>query len=400
MEKKTIGSFLAALRRASGMTQQDLADKLNVSNKTVSRWERDEGEPELALIPVLAEIFGVTCDELLRGERRPPEQQTEPALSPKGEKQQRHLVKTALSHCRSLTWAAMAVSGAGLLTAQVCNLAFQQGKLGFLLGCAFYLAATVCQAIAVNQAAHQVEDGELPEDSLQVFRRSIVKLTARFAAVTMGLLGFTLPLLFLDAYTGLSTTATLVFGLLFAGIALAVWAVDWYIAQGILVKRGYFQLKEAETAAFYAKRRRQKIWALSLAGVLAVTVFTQSAVDSIFSAHAIMKGTVCPDYASFVALMETPVEWDGGSGVTVLPSGDEDIPLTELTDEQGNVVCTFRWRNQSVTRFEEGPLPITVYTQSDYQRAQQIVQLRSILFAALYVLEILAAGLIYWKKVR
>ena len=58
MEKKTMGSFLAALRRASGMTQKELAERLNVSDKSVSRWERDDGAPDLALIPVIAEVFG------------------------------------------------------------------------------------------------------------------------------------------------------------------------------------------------------------------------------------------------------------------------------------------------------------------------------------------------------
>ena len=69
MERKSIGSFIAALRRANGLTQQELADKLNVSNKAVSRWERDETLPDLTLIPAIAEVFGVTCDEILRGER-------------------------------------------------------------------------------------------------------------------------------------------------------------------------------------------------------------------------------------------------------------------------------------------------------------------------------------------
>ena len=54
MEKKTIGALIAALRKANGMTQRDLADRLHVSDKTVSRWERDEGTPDLALIPVIA----------------------------------------------------------------------------------------------------------------------------------------------------------------------------------------------------------------------------------------------------------------------------------------------------------------------------------------------------------
>ena len=69
MSKNSIGQFIAALRKANGMTQQNVADRLNVSNKAVSRWERDECAPDISLIPALAEMFGVTCDELLKGER-------------------------------------------------------------------------------------------------------------------------------------------------------------------------------------------------------------------------------------------------------------------------------------------------------------------------------------------
>ena len=57
MEKKTMGSFLAALRRANGMTQKELAERLNVSDKSVSRWERDDGAPDLALIREILNIF-------------------------------------------------------------------------------------------------------------------------------------------------------------------------------------------------------------------------------------------------------------------------------------------------------------------------------------------------------
>ena len=70
MERKTTGSFLSALRKANGMTQQEVADKLNVSNKTVSKWESGNGYPEITQFPVLAEIFGVTVDYLITGERR------------------------------------------------------------------------------------------------------------------------------------------------------------------------------------------------------------------------------------------------------------------------------------------------------------------------------------------
>lgn len=69
MENKTLGSFIATLRKERNFTQKDLAEKLNVSDKAVSRWERDESAPDITLLPTIAEVFGVTCDELLKGER-------------------------------------------------------------------------------------------------------------------------------------------------------------------------------------------------------------------------------------------------------------------------------------------------------------------------------------------
>ena len=69
MENKSIGKFISTLRKASGMTQKDLGDKLFVSDKTISRWEREESAPEISLLPAIAEVFGITVDELLHGER-------------------------------------------------------------------------------------------------------------------------------------------------------------------------------------------------------------------------------------------------------------------------------------------------------------------------------------------
>ncbi len=63
------GNFLYALRKEKGMTQQELAEKLNITNKAVSKWETGEAFPETAQLVPLADIFGVTVDELLRGKR-------------------------------------------------------------------------------------------------------------------------------------------------------------------------------------------------------------------------------------------------------------------------------------------------------------------------------------------
>ena len=74
MTNKSIGNFLSELRKEKGLTQKEIADFLNVSDKTVSHWECDKYSPDISVIPILAEFFGVTCDELLKGERKVPEE--------------------------------------------------------------------------------------------------------------------------------------------------------------------------------------------------------------------------------------------------------------------------------------------------------------------------------------
>lgn len=68
MEKKTFGTTLAELRRSNGLTQLDLADKLGVTDKAVSKWERDLALPEVENLIKLSDLFGVSLDVLLRGE--------------------------------------------------------------------------------------------------------------------------------------------------------------------------------------------------------------------------------------------------------------------------------------------------------------------------------------------
>lgn len=65
MEKKTLGIMISSLRKGKGMTQQMLAEKMSVTDKAVSKWERDLSCPDVNSLPKLAEIFGVSIDELM-----------------------------------------------------------------------------------------------------------------------------------------------------------------------------------------------------------------------------------------------------------------------------------------------------------------------------------------------
>ena len=71
MDVEKIGTYLASLRKGRNMTQQQVADILGVSNKTVSKWESGAGLPDIGALPALAALYGVTADDILAGETRP-----------------------------------------------------------------------------------------------------------------------------------------------------------------------------------------------------------------------------------------------------------------------------------------------------------------------------------------
>ena len=64
--KKTLGTMIAELRKQHGMTQLELAEKMGVTDKAVSKWERDLSCPDINTIPNLAEILGVSVEELMQ----------------------------------------------------------------------------------------------------------------------------------------------------------------------------------------------------------------------------------------------------------------------------------------------------------------------------------------------
>lgn len=66
MKQSTLGSCIRSLRIQNQMTQTQLADQLGVTDKAVSKWERDLSYPDIALFPKLADVLGVTVNDLLR----------------------------------------------------------------------------------------------------------------------------------------------------------------------------------------------------------------------------------------------------------------------------------------------------------------------------------------------
>ena len=69
MDQISIGRFIAAERKRKGCTQKQLAEKLNISDKTVSKWECGKGFPEVSLLLPLCKELDITVNELLSGAR-------------------------------------------------------------------------------------------------------------------------------------------------------------------------------------------------------------------------------------------------------------------------------------------------------------------------------------------
>lgn len=71
MDQKKIGRFIALCRKERNLTQEQVAEKLGVSNKTVSRWENGNSFPDVSLLQPLCELLGISVNELLEGEKIP-----------------------------------------------------------------------------------------------------------------------------------------------------------------------------------------------------------------------------------------------------------------------------------------------------------------------------------------
>ena len=144
MERKSIGMLIAALRRANGLTQKQLADRLGVSDKAVSRWEGDESLPDLTLLPVIADLFHITVDELLRGERRAQADgaaEAQANADPERLKRQtRRVLNAAFGRAHGRMLIGLGCGFAGLLTAMICNFAVMRALPGLVVGLLLCLA--------------------------------------------------------------------------------------------------------------------------------------------------------------------------------------------------------------------------------------------------------------------
>ena len=77
MDQIKVGAFLKDLRREKGITQEQLAEELGVSDRTISRWETGNNMPDISLLVEIADFFDVSIPEIIKGERKSEEMKEE-----------------------------------------------------------------------------------------------------------------------------------------------------------------------------------------------------------------------------------------------------------------------------------------------------------------------------------
>ena len=221
MEKKTLGSFISALRRAQGLTQQEVADRLAVSNKAVSRWERDEAMPDITLLPAIADLFGVTVDELLRGERKraadaPPAPEStdvpssdaptdggythETPPDPRALRGLRAMMKRAISRFRTEMLLSRSLTLSGLFIMMGISYGFYRPSIGFAILLLFLTGSVTVTAMAAIRMKDTLneqffsEETRLPDDELTAACRAYAAHISRSLFVSATALLITLPL--------------------------------------------------------------------------------------------------------------------------------------------------------------------------------------------------------------
>lgn len=378
MEKQTIGKFIAALRKANGMTQKELGERLYVSDKTVSRWERDECTPELNLIPAMAEIFGITADELLRGQRRAAGEACDTNhQKEKSDRQFRLLLQRRRVALRNRSLIARGLAVLGLIAAAICDLCWYKSLLGFWLGAVFLLAAVICQ-LCFDVSARLMED-ERPEDAA-AFNCAVTRTTVSVLTLTGCAAAFLLPLLLAEAWYGLDFGGWLALGLGAVALVLLVGHLVYTLwLRPALVARGLLGAEDGAQSA-RDKTLLRKLWKcpaiLTAACLAAVFALEVSGGAWLAPAETFDNWADFEDFAYRQAMQEMDDRWGEDSySVNVLPEGwvikvDGEVMdsfLAEtVTDAEGQVLSTYAAGALSRIdiAFDKSPdgLPVKVWT--------------------------------------
>lgn len=415
MEKKTIGKFIAALRRAAGMTQRELGEKLFVSDKTVSRWECDECTPELSLLPAIAELFDISVDELLRGERRSAAEraaESEERRDAKSEKRFRLMLHERQKRFKSFSFVSIGLTVLGLIAAAICNLCFTRGLLGACLATVFFIAAAICQLLfaANGKILADEDDGESRIRDIKRLNSYMTEHTVKVLFAVFSAFVFCLPIATIptNSYYGLTFGSWIGFALIYLAVALvfAFLIYRLFIAKALIAK-GALVLDEAEAEAFKQKnavlKKAAKVFIIVFA-VLTLAIFVASAL---FDKNAFRDEKHFNDPDEFIAYVqgqydEWYLEWNDElpeGGFKRSDAANFKICWAEIDGKEYYYNADL-YRTLNVFEYEPNKYDITVTTYEAIYEEQAVNDTVMILLLFLQIANPTACAIWYAAKAR
>lgn len=276
MENNRMGEFLAALRKSKGYTQQEVADTLGVSNKTVSSWETGASCPDISMLPVLAELYGVTCDEIIHGRRLGAEETPSPS---KRKKATERLLQRQKTNLFTLSWIAGGLAGLAFLLTSIVGYAALKSLLAFFLGLIFHAASVITAVICIRRFRFKAGDPWESEPALR-FSLSLDKALFWLVFANIAVFGFDLPHAFVPAEAGLLFEGeNLLLQLLFAlGAAALAFLIGWPVLLRVQKKRllaAVDRASDEQSGAFTALMRQNtlSVWKMKHIPFLIVLPF-------------------------------------------------------------------------------------------------------------------------------
>ncbi len=332
MEKQTIGEFIAALRKSRGMTQKQLAEILNVSDKTISHWERNESSPDLSMIPILSEIFEITCDELLQGEKNPITtlQKAENTLSLESEKRFYYLINKTINNQRIVAIISIGLSLMALIIGiPLCK--------EYTILCEVTLIVCLLSCMLITLSYFEVKDkiGELENEKTKRYRQKLNAYLTYPLSINLVIAGLSVN--FIPNYI----KSLWPFEAYFITVALFLVSV---IIIYVLMKKDKLYVKP-RTSIFIL--RAKSIFAFIVLFILGTSVFL------IISEANVSKTTtnsiVFENPIEFKEYMETPKDSLEKNSVAEFDEAFQILYNPETDTEW----VSFCWKNKEVIAFEE-----------------------------------------------
>ena len=417
MEKKTIGKFISALRKAKGMTQKDLGEKLFVSDKTVSRWECDECTPELSLIPSIAEIFGITTDELLRGERNNPDREAvsedvAKKQKAKSDKQFKLMLHSRKKKFTNLSFISIGLCLVGLIAAMICNLGFSRGLLGFCLASVFFVAATICQICFTISFRMLIDEDEAEHaGEIKKANTDMVFSSVKIFFGILLVLAFCLPIAvinveYFNRYYGLTIDSWILFGTLFVVVAflLAFCVYKIFVLKAFISKEMVWFEDPAVNKVNAESKLLRKI-GIVFTAVFAIIMLATYIITSSVSESTFIERERFDDPDKFIEYMQSEYDawYEEGYGDSPAPPHNElGYPNKKWAEIDGKeyYYCAHLYESIDILQHLNGEWEIIVTTNEADQNGQAMYSILNAGLLSLHVINLAVCVIWYLVKTK